>query len=377
MDYDHPDDPAVRAAVGRFAGIIGLLCNFTLCFLKLLAGWLVGSVSILADALNNLSDAASSIITLLGFRLAQRPADADHPFGHARYEYLSGLGVAVLILLIGVELIQASVSKILNPEPIVITAYTLWILVLSILLKLWMSGFFRKLGKHIHSTALLATAVDARNDVIATGGVFAGCAVQRLWNVNIDGYAGLVVALFILYSGIQMMKETISPLLGKQADAELIQELTRILTGHDRILGIHDLLIHDYGPGRCFASVHAEISTDISAMDSHEIIDALEQQVRSKLNVNLVIHYDPVALNDPQWEQMREATSLVIQEIDSRLSMHDFRIARQLGKPSLVFHLEVPYEMDTDFESLKKRIEATLAEKGISLPVEVSFDRKE
>lgn len=369
-------DPRVRAAVGKLAGITGILCNCLLCLLKLIAGLLVGSVSILADAMNNLSDAASSVMTLLGFQLARRPADADHPFGHARYEYLSGLGVAVLILLIGVELVQASAEKILNPQPISVTALTIGILAASILMKFWMSGFFKKLGNHIQSTALLATSVDSRNDVIATGGVLLGCLIQLAWGVNVDGYVGLAVALFILYSGIQMMKDTVSPLLGKQADAQLVSDLTHILMSHNKILGIHDLLIHDYGPGQCFASVHAEISAGMNVMDSHEIIDSLEQQVRQRLNVNLVIHYDPVALDDLEWEKMRRVATEVIREIDSRLSMHDFRLARQLGKTSLVFHLEVPYDMGRDYGSLQKQIEAGLTEKGMRFPVEIDFDGK-
>jgi len=371
-----PSDPKVRSAVGKLAGITGIACNCLLCLIKLAAGLVIGSVSILADAMNNLSDAASSVMTLLGFRLARRPADADHPFGHARYEYLSGLGVAVLILLIGVELAQASVGKIISPQPIAVTWVTLGILVISILIKLWMSRFFRTAGHLIASTALQATSVDCRNDVIATAGVLLGCIVQWVWGVAVDGYVGLAVALFILYSAVQMLKETVSPLLGKQADAELVRELTRILISHEKILGIHDLLIHDYGPGQCFASVHAEISAGMNVMDSHEIIDSLEQQVRTRLNVNLVIHYDPVALDDPEWETMRAAASRVIAGIDPRLSMHDFRLARQLGNTSLVFHLEVPYDMGRDYDTLHKQIEAGLRENEIHFPAEISFDGK-
>lgn len=375
-NYAEPTDPNVRAAVGKMAGITGIACNCLLCLIKLAAGLIVGSLSILADAMNNLSDAVSSVMTLLGFRLARRPADADHPFGHARYEYLSGLGVAVLILLIGVELVQASIGKIISPQRVSVTWMTIGILVVSILMKLWMSRFFRAAGTLISSAALQATSVDSRNDVIATGGVLLGCIVQLAWDVNVDGYVGLAVALFILYSGVQMMQETVSPLLGKQADAQLVRELTDFLTSHEKILGIHDLLIHDYGPGQCFASVHAEISAVENVMDSHEIIDTLEQQVRTRLNVNLVIHYDPVALDDPEWDKMRSIAAKVISEIDPRLSMHDFRLARQMGKTNLVFHLEVPYDMGHEYGELQSKIEQALHAKGVYYPAEIGFDGK-
>jgi len=356
--------------------MVGIGCNCLLVAIKVLAGILTGSVSILADAMNNLSDAASSVITLLGFRLAQRPADADHPYGHARYEYLTGLGVAVLILIIGVELGEASIRKILAPQAMDITGLTLGILVASMVIKIWMSYFFRSLGNLIQSTTLMATSADSRNDVIATGAVLLSCLIQKLWNVNVDGITGLSVAVFILYSGIAMMRQTISPLLGKQADAELVKSLTELLTSHDKILGIHDLLIHDYGPGRCFASVHAELSATEGVLHSHEIIDDLEQLAKKKLNIHLVIHYDPVVLDDPEWNTLRKRVEEVIASVDPRLSIHDFRLSRQLGNLSLAFDVEVPYEMGTDYTALRETLEHSLKNAGVDCPLEITFDGK-
>ncbi len=292
--YNNPKSPTVRSCVGVMAGIVGIICNLLLAAAKMILGFFSVSLSITADALNNLSDAASSIVTLVGFQLAKRPADKDHPYGHGRYEYLAGLGVSVLILFIGFELIKSSVSKIIQPEASSYTLITLSILLISMFVKLWMCGFLGKLGKHIDSAALKANATDSRNDVIATAAVLLGCLCQYIWNIPLDGYIGLGVSVFILYSGICSAKETISPLLGAQADELLIQQLSDLILSHEKILGIHDLLVHDYSPGRCYASVHAEVSAKYDPITCHEIIDHIEAEVSSKLNVQLVIHFDPI-----------------------------------------------------------------------------------
>ena len=277
-NYTDAENTQVRTDVGKLAGVVGIFCNGLLFFGKLVAGLLSGSVAIVADAVNNLSDASSSVVTLLGFRLAQQPADADHPYGHARYEYLSGLMVAVLILVIGVELVKSSVEKIIHPETVDFSALTVVILVGSILVKLWMSFFFGSLGKRIHSLTLEATAVDSRNDVITTAAVLLGCFVGFLFRIKIDGYIGLLVAVFILHSGVNIVKETISPLLGEQAQPDLIEKIKELVTAPDEILGVHDLLIHDYGPGKCFASIHAEVNADLYSLEGHDIIDELESR---------------------------------------------------------------------------------------------------
>lgn len=367
---------AVHSAVGRLAGVTGIACNVLLFLLKLIAGLLSGAVSIVADALNNLSDAASSVVTLLGFQLAQRPADQDHPYGHARYEYLSGLSVAVLILVIGVELVKSSFGKILHPTQVSFSVLTLVILVCSIGIKLWMSGFFAKLGNKIASGTLKAAAVDSRNDVIATAAVLVGVLVEKLFHVNIDGYIGLCVAVFILYSGVGVARETISPLLGQRADQTLVENINSCIMSHEKVLGVHDLLVHDYGPGQCFASVHVELSAEEDPLVCHDIIDAIECDVLEKLNVHLVIHYDPVLPNDEEWTQMRCVVESVIQAIDPRLSMHDFRIVRGAERPKLVFDLAVPYTMQLERKALKARIDYALQETGKCYTTVIRFDEK-
>lgn len=287
------DDPTVRGAIGTLAGAVGILCNALLAAGKLLVGLMFGSVSVLADAVNNLSDAASSVVTLLGFRLSQRPADAEHPFGHARYEYLSALAVAGLILLLGFDAARSAVEKIIQPEPVELPMASLVVLAAAVGLKLWMYGFFGKLAKHIGSTALRATALDSRNDCVATTAVLLGCLCQKYLGINADGFVGLGVALFILYSGVSLARDTVSPLLGRQADPALLRQITELVLSREQILGAHDLLVHDYGPGRYFASVHAEMDAAVDPITAHDIIDGIERQALEQLNIHLVIHYDP------------------------------------------------------------------------------------
>lgn len=372
-DHENTQSSAVRGAVGQLAGITGIVCNVLLFAAKLGIGLLSGSIAILADAFNNLTDVSSSVMTLIGFRMARQPADKDHPYGHARYEYLSGLAVAAMILLIGAELVKSSLGKILNPEPTDVTALTCAVLALSMGLKLWMSLYFRKLGRHIDSAALAATAADCRNDVFASGAVLLGCLFQRLWQVNIDGYVGLAVAVFILFSGWEIGKQTISPLIGQQADRQLVEQICNLVLRHDKVLGVHDLLIHDYGPGQCFASVHVEISAAETPMDSHDIIDDIERDALAELNVHLVIHYDPVVA-DARQEKMRQRLLDILARIDPALSIHDFRLVRTAQQKLLVFDLEVPYATKWEPEELQSRIQEQL---GPEYSAVISLDRKE
>jgi len=365
---------AIHSAVGRLAGVTGIVCNILLFTVKLIAGLLSGAVSIIADALNNLSDAASSIVTLLGFQLARRPADHDHPYGHARYEYLSGLAVAFLILVIGVELVESAIVKIWNPSQVDFSIVTVLILLCAIGIKLWMSLFFSTLGKKIGSTALKATAVDSRNDVIATTAVLLGCLVERWFSINVDGYIGLAVAFFILYSGVQLARETISPILGQRADTELTDRISNLIQSYDKVLGVHDLLVHDYGPGQCFASVHVEISAQEDPLVCHDIIDCIECDVLEKLNVHLVIHYDPVLENDEEWARMRKIVEGAVTHVDSRLSVHDFRIVRGSEQPKLVFDLTVPYSVNEERKELRQAVEESLLEKTGEYTTVIHFD---
>lgn len=376
-DYQEAEQPAVRASIGRLAGIVGIVCNSLLFLFKLISGLLAGSVSIIADAVNNLSDASSSLVTLIGFKLAQRPADKNHPFGHARYEYLSGFIVSALIFVIGIELAKSSVEKIIYPEAVELSILSVSVLVASVLLKLWMFLFCRKLGKRINSTTLQATSVDSRNDVISTTAVLVGCVIGYLFDIKIDGYIGLGVALFIIYSGITLAKETINPLLGEQTDEKLVDDISELVLSHDKIIGMHDLLVHDYGPGQCFASVHAELNADEDPLICHDIIDDIERNVLEKLSVNLVIHYDPVVTDDEELNYMRDVVVDIIIEIDSRLTLHDFRMVRGAKRTKLVFDLVIPYSMEEEKHRLKEIIDKGIKTEGKHYDAVICFDKKE
>lgn len=375
-NHKNTEDPTVRSAIGALAGTTGIICNCLLALVKLIAGLALGSVAIIADAINNFSDAASSVVTLLGFRLARRPADADHPYGHARMEYLSGLTVSVLILLVGVELARSSIDKILSPVAIDPTWFTFAVLAASIAVKLWMWRSFRALGIKIRSSALQAAAIDSRNDCVATGAVLLGCILDRAAALNADGWFGLAVAAFIIYSGIRSANETVSPLLGKQADADLVTKISDLVLSHSQVLGIHDLLVHDYGPGQCYASVHAELSAMEDPLVCHDIIDDIECDALSQLNVHLVIHYDPVVIDDAEWDKMRTAVADIVGSISPRLSIHDFRIVRGSSQKKLVFDLAVPYDMTLDQQALRCRIEDALLKAGYRYATVIRFDRK-
>lgn len=375
-DYRSTKSSAVHLSIGKLAGMTGIICNVLLFLGKLAAGLIAGSVSIIADAVNNLSDAASSVVTLLGFRMAQQPADSDHPYGHARYEYLSGLVIAALIFLIGGDLAKTSFQKILSPAAVEFSAAVFIVLLVSICVKLWMSAFFRSLGRRIQSTTLEATSVDSRNDVIASLAVLAGCLTEYFFHINVDGYIGLVVAVFILYSGFGIARETVSPLLGKRASQDLVERISQLVLSHDKVLGIHDLLVHDYGPGQCFASLHVELSADEDPLVCHDIIDDIECDVLEELNVHLVIHYDPVVQNDEEWNEMRSIVEEIIHELDPQLSMHDFRIARGAKQTKLVFDLAVPYSMTGQHKELKKKIDEALIKRKKEYITVIHFDGK-
>ena len=361
-NYEKKDIPAVRAAVGKLSGLVGIVCNLLLFAGKLAVGILSGSVSITADAMNNLTDATSSVVTLIGFRLAERPADEDHPYGHARYEYLSGLAVAALIVVIGFELAKGSVEKIFAPTPVSFTVPTVIVLVGSIAAKLWLSVFNNYLGKHINSQALLATAADSRNDVISTAAVLVAGIVEMLTDWRIDGIVGLAVALFILYSGITLGKETISPLLGETASPELRKLIVETVEGSPLVLGYHDLMVHDYGPGQRFASLHVEMDQSEDPLLCHELIDNMERTCLQLHNVHLVIHYDPVVIGDPETDKMRLFLWDVLRKIDARLTIHDFRMVRGKGHTNLIFDVALPYDMKGREKQLRKDMEKALAE---------------
>ena len=349
-----------RLAVGRRAGLVGIGANVLLFGGKLLAGILSGSVSITADAMNNLSDASSSIVTLLGFKLAEKPADEDHPYGHARFEYISALAVAAMILFIGFELAKTSISKIITPEKTEFTWLIATILLCSIAVKLWLSFYNRRLGRKINSDALLAAATDSRNDVIATAAVLISAVVESVSGWQVDAWMGLGVALFILYSGVGMAKSTISPLLGQAASPELCEQILDQIRSEPKVLGYHDLMVHDYGPGRRFASVHVEMDYREDPMVCHERIDDLERECMESHGVQLVIHYDPVVTDDPELDRMKTRVLEILTGVDNRMGVHDFRMVPSGGHTNLIFDITLPCQLVGQEKSIKKELDRQL-----------------
>ncbi len=359
-NYQNTCDAGVRAATGRLAGAVGILCNLLLAVLKLVVGLLSGAVSVMADAMNNLSDAASSIVTLIGFKLSEKPADSEHPYGHARFEYLSGLAVAGLILVIGFELAKTSVEKILDPGPVAVSLPLVTVLLGSVAVKLWLWVFNRKLGKRVDSQTLMATATDCRNDVIATGAVLAAAVIEKYTGWYIDGYVGFAVAVFILLSGIGLARDTISPLLGEAASPELRARIIEIMGSNCRVLGWHDLMVHDYGPGQRFASIHVEMDQREDPLVCHEIIDDMERLCYQRHKIHLVIHYDPVVTDDPEMENLRQAVCCFLKQIDPCLSIHDFRMVRGTGHSNLIFDVAMPHSMAEKKNAIKAAIDENL-----------------
>lgn len=374
-DAKNTDSPKVRAAIGTMSGLVGIVCNLLLFAFKLLVGTLTSSVSITADAMNNLSDASGSIVTFIGFRVADKPADAHHPYGHARAEYLSGLGVAALILVIGIELVKTSVKKIFAPTPVEFTAVAAVVLLASIALKFWMNLFNRSLAKRIDSTALMATAADSRNDCITTGAVLIAAVVEKLTHVPVDGWIGLGVALFILYSGLNLAKDTISPLLGENADPELREKIVDYIVSQPKVLGYHDLMVHDYGPGQRFASLHVEMDCREDPLDCHELIDDMERECLRSHNVHLVIHYDPVVTDDPALTALKDRVGCLLQSRDPRLRLHDFRMVQGRKHMNLVFDVALPSDLRGREEEIRQTVEEALnAESQRVYHVRITFD---
>lgn len=373
---DHPEDPKVRYAIGILSGIVGIFCNILLFGGKLAVGLLTRSVSIAADAMNNLSDATSSIVTMLGFRLAERPADEDHPFGHARYEYLSGLAVSALILIIGVELAKSSLDKVLHPADVIINWVTAAVLIGSILVKLWMALFNSKLGSIIHSATLAATAADSRNDVITTSAVLLATVIEHFTSFRADGWMGLAVSCFILYSGVGLAKDTISPLLGENADPELREKIVDNIRACPKVLGFHDLIVHDYGPGQRFASIHVEMDRREDPMECHEIIDDLERECLKSHGVHLVIHYDPIVTDDPELDRMHVRVEQLLHTYDIRLGVHDFRIVPGKGHVNLIFDVVLPTDLRGQEADITAALEKALNQNsGVTYYPVITFDQ--
>ncbi len=355
-DHDNVQSPAVRAAYGTLCSAVGIVLNLLLCAGKLLAGVLSGSVAIVADALNNLSDAGSSIVTLLGFKLAGKKPDADHPFGHGRMEYLSGLAVSMLILLMGFEMFKTSFQKIRTPEPVVFSWVAVGVLLASIAVKFYMSYYNRRIGKKIRSTAMTATAVDSLSDCISTAAVLIATVVGGFTPLNIDGYAGLVVACFILFAGYNAARDTISPLLGQAPDEELVHTIQSVVLEYPHIVGIHDLVVHDYGPGRLMVTLHAEVPADMDILEIHDEVDNAEKELRQVLNCEATIHMDPIVTSDPKVAAMRAEIDRLVKSIDERISIHDFRIVPGESHTNVLFDAVLPVDVDLSENEAKEEI---------------------
>ena len=347
----------VRERYGTLAAAVGILSNIFLCIIKGLIGLFSGSIAVTADAVNNLSDAGSSVITLLAFKIAGKPADEEHPYGHARMEYISGMAVSFIIILLGLELMGSSFEKILHPEEVGVSALTYLVLIVSIAVKLWQGMFNRNLGKRISSEALQATAADSLNDVFSTGAVLLSTLVYQFTAIPIDGWVGMLVAIFITVSGVKLIMETGSPLLGQAPDPQMVRELEEKITAYDGVIGIHDLQVHNYGPGRVFATVHAEVPANRDILVSHDIIDNIEREVGHEMNLNLVIHMDPVVTDDERLNQLHAQVQQIVAGIDSNLSMHDFRAVFGPTHTNLVFDVVVPPGFSLSDSELSRRIE--------------------
>lgn len=374
-DSGNVQSPAVRERYGRLAGLVGISSNLCLAMLKILAGIFSGSIAIMADAVNNLSDCASSVITVVGFRLASMPADEEHPYGHARFEYISGLVVSFLIMAIGFEFLISSIRKILHPEEVAFSALIAGVLLASVAVKLWQGLFNRKIGAVIDSETLRATAADSLNDVITTTAVLAGAVVGHLTGWHLDGWLGLGVALFILVSGVRLVIDTLNPLLGAAPDGELVDSIERMVLGHEHVLGMHDLIVHNYGPGRCFASAHVEVPANEDILVSHDIIDNIEREAARRLNIELVLHLDPIVTDDPKLDHCRDAVAAIVHTIDPMLSIHDFRMVEGKTHTNFIFDVVAPPRYRTTDTALRDEIGRRVQTIGDNYYCVISIDR--
>jgi len=357
-NHDNPTDPAVRLNYGRLAGITGIVCNLLLCGLKLLAGMLSGSLAMIADAFNNLSDAGSAIVTLIGFRLAGAPPDKDHPFGHGRMEYLSAMGVAVLIIIAGFELATSAIDKMLHPSATAFNPVAVAILAVSIAIKLWMALFHRRIGKLIRSDALMAAGTDSRNDVICTSVVLVCAVAARFTTLPLDGYVGMAVALFVIWSGFSVIRDTVSPLLGQAPDPELVENIQQTVLGYEGVVGIHDLIVHDYGPGRVIVSLHAEVPEDQPITKSHDVIDNIEMELMERYHILACIHLDPVDTDNPETLRLKEQAIALMNGVDEGLTLHDFRVVNGDTHTNLLFDLVVPHTCKNPEEMARRMRDA-------------------
>lgn len=373
-DYEDTKNPKVRDSYGKLAGIVGIVSNGLLCAMKILIGWISGSIAIIADGINNLADASSSIITLVGFKLASMPEDEEHPYGHARIEYLAGMAVSVMIIIVGFELGKSSLDKILHPTPLEFSWTVVIVLALAIAIKIWQAVFNVSAGKKINSLALIATGTDSRNDVISTSVVLAGVLIGHFAGIQIDGYLGMAVALFILWSGISLVKETVSPLLGEAPDPDLVKQIEELACGFDGVLGIHDLVVHNYGPGKIFASIHIEVDSNVDVMVSHDLVDNIEKSLSSDLKIMLTAHMDPVDISDPNREPIKDLLTDEVAKIDGAISFHDLRIVPGTTHTNVIFDIVLSPECKVSKDDIREAMSKAISDFDPSFVCVVEFD---
>ena len=375
-DHKNTEDPAVRDKCGRVAGTVGIVTNFLLFLMKIIVGTVFHSVSVTADAVNNLTDSGSSVVTLIGFKMASKPADEKHPFGHARIEYLSGVIVSFIVIFLGLQLGMSSIEKILTPEENALTPVALVVLVISILSKLWQCLFYRKVGRMIKSESVEATSKDSRNDVIATSVVLLGAVITMLTGVNLDGYMGAAVALFIVFSGVQLTISTADPLLGQAPEGELVQTITEKMLSYPGIIGMHDLAVHNYGVGRCFASAHCEVDAKNDILVSHDLIDNIERDFSRDLGIHMVIHLDPVIVGDARTDALHCKVQSLVTALYPTVTIHDFRVIWGVTHSNIVFDAAVPFAVKDSDAVITQKLEAEIQKLDPDYRTVVTIDRR-
>ncbi|MBR6634056.1 MAG: cation transporter [Clostridia bacterium] len=374
-DSKNISSPQVRAKYGMLSGFAGIAVNLILCAVKFAIGAMTGSIAITGDAFNNLSDAASSVVSLFGFKLASKPADKEHPYGHGRLEYLCGMAVGALILFMGFELVKSSISKIITPEKTAFSWVAVTVLAVSILGKIWLAVFNKKIGKTINSETIAAVATDSINDIVATAASIVALVLSNYFTMPFDGIFGVIVSGFVLYAGFGVFKSTVSPLLGQPPTEETVRAIENKILSYDGILGVHDLIIHDYGPGRCFVSAHAEVSSVADIMESHDLIDVIEQDITAEMGYSITIHMDPLVVNDETINYAKAMVTGIVTDIDSTLSIHDFRVVSGPHHTNLIFDLVIPFSVKTDSAVIIGQINSALEKQEKNYYAVITVDR--
>ncbi len=367
--------PQVRAKYGMLSGFAGITVNIILCIIKFAIGAITGSIAITGDAFNNLSDAASSVVSLFGFKLASKPADKEHPYGHGRLEYLCGMAVGALILFMGFELVKSSISKIITPEKTAFSWVAVIVLAVSILGKIWLAVFNKKIGKTINSETIAAVATDSINDIIATTASIVALVLSNYFTLPFDGIFGVIVSGFVLWAGFGVFKSTVSPLLGQPPTEETVRAIEDKILSYDGILGVHDLIIHDYGPGRCFVSAHAEVSSQTDIMESHDLIDVIEQDITAETGYSITLHMDPLVENDETINAAKAMVTEIAKSIESTLSIHDFRVVSGPHHTNLIFDLVIPFSVKTDSAVIIGQINSALEKLEKNYYAVITVDR--